>query len=182
MGRTRNLSTDHIITKKYISEYSICSNCPIKLYKQKEDKVIYGIGNICSNTIFVLDPYDVRKNIKYETLLQKLCEEYNKITSTNLLDDYYVTRIIKCLDKSNYEMYNEASKSCINHFITELNFIKPLKLIFFGDSFDYAYNNLFSKLNISCDIYTVYSPAIFFYDNIDLHNKFVEQLTKAIYD
>ena len=182
MGRIRNLATDHIVSKSLVCEHSICTDCPIKLFKREDEKVIYGIGNICTNTVFVLPPYDIRTNIKYETLLNKLIEVYKEITNKNILEEHYVTRIIKCLDKSNYEMYDKAATKCINHFITELNFIKPTKLIFFGDSLNHAYNNLFSKININVEIFDVYSPAVFFYDNVELHNKFVKQLTKAIYD
>jgi len=152
----------------------------MKLYKTNKDKVIYGIGNIYANTICVLSPYDVRANVSYETILNKLKEEYNKIIGLELLDNYYVTRIIKCLNKSTYDLYNQSADCCINHFIAELNLIKPRKLIFFGDSYIYAFNKLFSKYNVNYKIINVISPAVFYYNNIKLQNKFVEQLTNAI--
>lgn len=171
---------EHYTTKLYINKVYICDNCPLKLYAKKDDKIILGTGNITTNTIIVLPSYDIKAGIEYPTMLKIVQDTYKDIKGIELLEECYVTRSIKCLNKTDFNLEKEAIKNCICNLYYELIRIKPTKLIIFDKQlYDFGlYNYNRGKYNVK----TVISPAVIYYDNQNLKDVFVRQFKEAIYD
>lgn len=172
-------NTKHIITKYKVKDDNnfICRKCPCKLYVSDNRNVIFGIGNISARTIFILPNYDTRNNVNYMTLLDLLEKEYEKLTGFNMLEQVYVTRLIKCYTNSQYDINKSSVKLCINYLYKEFSVIRPEKVIFFGDSY---YNYIqgggrpFEKV-IEC-----YSPGVLYYEDETNKQVFREQLEEAL--
>lgn len=173
-------AVEHYSSKLYISSLNICSECPLKIYANDKDTIIFGTGNINSNTIMILPSYDVKANINYNTILKIVQDSYKNIKGTNLLEDCYVTRSIKCLDKTDFNLEDSAINYCLNNLIYEIFRINPNKIIIFDKRlYDLGlYEFCIGKYNIK----TVISPAVMYYNNQKLHNIFIKQLTEAIND
>lgn len=172
------LAVEHYSTKLYVKLAQCCSQCPLKLYAEEDDKIILGTGNIMTDTIMILPSYDVKAGIGYSTILKILQDAYKDITGMELLEDYYVTRSIKCLNKTDFNLEKDAIKSCIKNLSYEISRIRPRKIIIF-DKFLYDfisanYTIIFPK------IYQVVSPGVMYYDNDNLKNVFMKQLKEAI--
>ena len=172
------LAVEHYSTKLYVKLAQCCSQCPLKLYAEEDDKIILGTGNIMTSAIMILPSYDVKAGIGYSTILKILQDTYKDITGMELLEDYYVTRSIKCLNKTDFNLEKDAIKSCIKNLSYEISRIRPRKIIIF-DKFLYDfisanYTIIFPK------IYQVVSPGVMYYDNDNLKNVFMKQLKEAI--
>lgn len=174
------LSIEHITSMIHIKTAKCCSNCPIKLYADDNDTIIFGTGNLITNTIIILPSYDVKAGIDYPTILKILQDKYKEVKGTELLEECYVTRSIKCLNKTDFNLEKDAIKSCINHLYYEIGRIRPSKIIIFDKQlYDFGlYNCNISRFNIK----TVISPAVMYYDNENLKNIFMKQLKEAIND
>lgn len=173
-------AVEHYSSKLYISSLNTCSECPLKIYANDKDTIIFGTGNINSNTIMILPSYDVKADINYNTILKIVQDSYKNIKGTNLLEDCYVTRSIKCLDKTDFNLEDSAINYCLNNLIYEISRINPNKIIIFDKRlYDLdLYEFCIRKYNIK----TVISPAVMYYNNQKLHNIFIKQLTEAIND
>lgn len=172
------LAVEHYSTMLYVCKADICSRCPLKLYANEDDKIILGTGNIITNTIMVLPSYDVKAGIGYPTMLKILQDAYRDIKGMELLEDYYVTRSIKCLNKTDFNLEKDAIKSCIKNLSYEISRIRPKKIIIFDK---FLYDFISTNYTIICPkIYQVVSPGVMYYDNYNLKNTFMKQLKEAI--
>lgn len=173
------LSIEHCVSKINIKNCLGCSNCPIRLYADEKDTIILGTGNICSNIIMILPSYDVHAGIDYITILTLLQNAYRDITGKELLDDCYVTRYIKCLDKTDRNLNNTAVKHCLKNLYYEINKIKPKKVI----SFNKEYVEYIERItDYGIELFNVISPGVMYYNNDKLKNVFMKQLKEAIDD
>lgn len=129
--KTKNikLSVEHYSSQLFINKIDICSNCPLKLYSKENDTIVFGTGNRITNTMIILPSYDIKADINYNTILKIVRDTYKDITNKELLEDCYVTRVIKCVNKTDFNLEKEAIKNCICNLYYEFSRIKPNKLI-----------------------------------------------------
>lgn len=175
---------EHISTEYSIKDGINCASCPLKLYA-KNDTVKLGVGNIYSNYIFVLPPYDFNANINYNTILSILQKEYKAITGNELLENVYVTRAIKCYEYSPYEMMDNSIHNCKDFLWYEFGKLNQKHIVLFGNVYDMLVN--LDNPNINYFLYNrfihkVYNPAVMYYNDTKLQQEFVKQLTEAIND
>ncbi len=174
------LAVEHYSTMLYIHKVDICANCPLKLYAEQEDKIILGTGNIMTDTIMILPSYDVKARIGYSTMLKIIQDIYKEIKGKDILEECYITRSIKCLNKTDFNLEKDAIKSCITNLFYEVGRITPRKLIIFDKQlYDFGlYNCNIGKFVVK----TVISPGVMYYDNQNLKDIFIKQLNEALND
>lgn len=174
------LAVEHYSTMLYIHKANICVNCPLKLYAEQEDKIILGTGNIMTDTIMILPSYDVKAGIGYPTMLKIIQDIYKDIKGKDVLEECYITRSIKCLNKTDFNLEKDAIKSCIINLFYEVSRITPRKLIIFDkELYDFSlYNCNRDKFIVK----TVISPGVMYYDNQKLKDIFMKQLNEALND
>lgn len=174
------LAVEHYSTMLYIHKADICANCPLKLYAEQEDKIILGTGNIMTDTIMILPSYDVKAGIGYPTMLKIIQDIYKDIKGKDVLEECYITRSIKCLNKTDFNLEKDAIKSCITNLFYEVSRITPRKIIIFDkELYDFGlYNCNRGKFIIK----TVISPGVMYYDNQKLKDIFMKQLNEALND
>lgn len=173
------LSIEHCVSKINIKKAICCSNCPIRLYANENDKIIFGVGNICSDTIMILPSYDVNAGIDYITILTLLQNAYKEITDRELLEDCYITRYVKCLDKTDRNLNNTAVKYCLSNLYYEIGRIQPKKVISFNKDY-VCYIDRITDFGIK--LINVISPGVMYYNNDKLKDIFMKQLKDAIDD
>ena len=174
------LSAEHYKTTLCINKVRICSNCPLKLYSKKNDNIVLGIGNVVTDTILVLPSYDTNAKIGYNTILNITQNAYKDIKGTELLEDCYVTRSIKCVNKTHFNLEKDAIKHCITNLFYEISRINPKKLIIF-DKHLYDFG-LYRCNQGKFIVKTCVSPAVMYYDNQKLKDVFIKQFNAAIND
>ena len=174
------LSAEHYKTTLCINKVKICSNCPLKLYAKKNENIVLGIGNVVTDTIMVLPSYDVKAKIGYRTMLNVIQDVYRELTSRDILEDYYITRSIKCLNKTDFNLEKDAIKHCITNLFYEISRINPKKLIIF-DKHLYDFG-LYRCNQGKFIVKTCVSPAVMYYDNQKLKDVFIKQFNAAIND
>lgn len=172
------LAVEHYSTKLYVKLAQCCSQCPLKLYAEKDDKIIFGTGNIMTDTIIILPSYDVKAGIGYPTMLKIIQDAYRDIKGMELLEECYVTRSIKCLNKTDFNLEKDAIKSCITNLLYEVDRITPKKVIIF-DKHLYDFG-LYKCNQGKFVVKTCISPGVMYYDNDNLKNLFMKQLKEAI--
>lgn len=174
------LSIEHYSSQLFINKIDICSNCPLKLYSKENDTIVFGTGNRITDTMIILPSYDIKADVNYNNILKIVRDTYKDITGKELLENCYVARTIKCINKTDFNLEKEAIKNCICNLYYELSRIKPIKLIIFDKQlYDFGlYNYNRGKYNVK----TVISPAVIYYDNQNLKDVFVRQFKEAIYD
>lgn len=180
--RKKEIAIKHLETNLYIQKFNNCKDCPCRIYAKEDEKIMLGVGNICTDIIFVLPTYDINAKIGYKTLLTLLQNVYKDITTLELLENTYVTRVIKCYKVTDFNLHDKALTCCINHLVYELCKLKPKKVVFIGDQFyhlaDYLSN--ITKIDIN-NFYKTYNIGVLYYDN-EYKDKFIEQLKEILYD
>lgn len=172
------LAVEHIISKVKIQTAKCCQHCPLKLYSSNNGTIIFGTGNIITNTIMILPSYDTKAKIGYITMLKIVQDAYKDITGKELLEDVYVTRAIKCLNKTDFNLEKEAIKSCFSNLFYEIGRIAPSKIIVFDKL---CYNTLFDYNNNGLiQIKSVISPGVMYYDNQSLKEVFIDEFKRAL--
>ena len=176
--REQELAVEHLSSMVNIKTAKCCLNCPLRLYARKDDKIIFGCGNIITDTIMILPSYDVKAGIGYNTILNITQNVYKDITGRELLEEYYVTRAIKCLNKTDYVFEKQAVNSCISNLWYEIGRIKPKQVIVFDK---YVYE----VLEINCrrlgiGIKTNMNPGVMYYDNESLKKIFYEEFKRSL--
>ena len=147
-------------------------------HSKKNDNIVLGIGNVVTDTILVLPSYDTNAKIGYNTILNITQNAYKDIKGTELLEDCYVTRSIKCVNKTHFNLEKDAIKHCITNLFYEISRINPKKLIIFDK---HLYDFGLYKCNQGKFIVkTCVSPAVMYYDNQKLKDIFIKQLTEAL--
>lgn len=175
MGHRKNIKqidVEHIATNISIKEK--CSNCPMSIYHKDDAKVMLGVGNIYSDIMMILPPYDVEAKIGYNTILKLLIDEYRELTGKELLEDCYVTRYIKCVNKTPFNIYVNAYLYCYVYIQYEIKQLRPLHII----SFDAKFSSI--ARNIHYDVVEVMNPGVLYYDNESLKKRFRDELSKAL--
>lgn len=182
MGRriNKNNNTDYLTSAISIKISTICKNCPLRLYAEDEQVITLGIGNIITDTIIILPPYDFNGKILHKDLLDIIKNIYKDITGKELLEDFYVTRSIKCFKDTEFDLYSSAIKSCITNVYYEISRIKPKKVIVFDKILYDA--NLYNIFNGKFILKTVISPGVMYYDNQHLKDLFIKQFKEALYE
>lgn len=175
-----DLAVEHIVSKAKIKTAKCCQYCPLKLYvSSDDDTIIFGTGNIITDTIMILPSYDVKAGIGYITMLKIVQDAYKDITGKELLEDVYVTRAIKCLNKTDFNLEKEAIKSCFSNLFYEIGRITPAKIIVFDKL---CYNTLFNYNNNGIiKIKSVISPGVMYYDNQNLKKVFIDEFKRALF-
>lgn len=173
MAKRKELDSRYFVSNIDISTCNSCSNCPCKIYNNG-NKIVFGIGNINTDTIFILPNYNLTKD---NNILDIISNYYTDITGRNIIEDCYITRCIKCDSNIDYDVQSLSLHYCIHILLYEINRIKPSKIIVLDK--DMRYINLYVR---NCVIHHVINPKVLYYDNELLKRTFVEQLTKAIND
>lgn len=183
--RRKVIKIDHIKTKTKITECKICENCPSKLYTDTEN-IKLGVGNIISNTIFILPTYSDTIKEGYETMLSVLIKEFKEITGYDLLTYAYVTRLVKCYSNSTYNLYINSVSFCSNCLFEELNKVNRFQnIVFFGSSLkDLTEHNelLVEAIKANFNIITIPNPLVSFYKPSKYYNEFVDKLKSIVND
>lgn len=172
------LAAEHYSTTLPIHKVRLCSKCPLRIYAEKYEHIILGIGNIMTDTIIVLPSYDVKAQIGYNTILKIVQDAYRDICGKELLEECYVTRSIKCLNKTDFNLEKDAIKSCITNLFYEVSRITPKKVIIFDKQiYDFG---LYECNRGKFTVKTVVSPGVMYYDNKNLKDIFMKQFKEAI--
>ena len=181
-GKIKELAVEHLTTSLNIKSFNGCSECPIRLYVKDDECITFGVGNICSTIIIVLPNYDIKAKIGYTTIFKILNDEYNKIYNRDIIEDCYITRLIKCYNKTQFDMNDIAIKQCFVHLYYEICKLNPNKIIFCGNTYDKYINAAKGYRNnlVGRNIINMYNPAVMFYDNVSIKNKFIEQLKQIV--
>lgn len=170
---------EHKKTMLVINQFDKCKHCPLRIYAGKNETITYGVGNINSNVIIVLPTYDVKADKDYNTILKLLLDTYKEYIGRDLLEDAYITRIVKCYKNSPYNLIEQAIPSCIFHTSYEIIKHQGKYVVFMGNTkihidLYHAEHNipLYHKIAI-----TAYSPAVMYYDNRPtIKDAFIKQL------
>ena len=176
--KNEELAVEHIVSKIDIQKAKCCQYCPLRLYANEEDKIIFGVGNIITNIIMILPSYDTKAKIGYNTILKIVEDAYKDITGKELLEEVYVTRAVKCFKRTDFNLEKEAIKSCFSNLFYEIGRITPLKIIVFDKL---CYNVLFNYNNNGLvQIKSVISPGVMYYDNNALKKIFIDEFKRAL--
>lgn len=180
MGTKRKKDViEHRKTQLRINQFNKCENCPLRIYAKKDETITYGIGNIYSNVIIVLPTYDVNADKDYNSILKLLLDTYKEHIGRDLLEDAYITRIVKCHKNSPYNLIDAAIPYCSYHISYEMLKINAKNIIFAGDTLKQFIDGFHSGNNMRTfgkNTYTMYSPAVMYYDNETIKNTFINQL------
>lgn len=162
----------HISGALEIKKFFGCNNCPEKLYAKDGDKIQYGIGNIYTDTMFVLPNYDINIKTNYDNILELLINAYKELRGKDILEEVYISRILKCFHHSSYNLENKAIDCCITHLFNEMYKHKGNNIILFGNTYDILckYKADFDLILNYKVIQICYSPAMIFYNK----DKFME--------
>lgn len=172
------LAVKHIISNAKINTAKCCQYCPIRLYINEENKIIFGVGNIITDTIMILPSYDTQAKIGYNTILKIVEDTYRDIAGKELLEEVYVTRAVKCFKRTDFNLKKEAIKSCFSNLFYEIGRIAPSKIIVFDKL---CYNILFNYNNNNfVQIKSVINPGVMYYDNDALKKVFIDEFKRAL--
>lgn len=170
---------EHRKTQLVIKQCNTCKNCPLKIYAKENEKITYGVGNIHSNVIIVLPTYDANADKDYNTILKLLLDTYKEHTGRDLLEDAYITRLVKCYKNTPYNLMDVAVPYCGYHLSYELLKINAKNIIFTGDILKRFIDGFCLENTIRVfwkNTYTIYSPAVMYYNNETIKNTFIKQL------
>lgn len=182
MGIKKNnnkVNIEYYQTELYIQFIRLCAQCPLKLYAKDKAKIVLGVGNIMSDIMLVLPPYNINSDDKYN-LLNIIQNIYKTIKGRELLEDCYITRSIKCDNRTDIDFKNYAIKFCIKNLFYEVHAIKPKKVIIFDKQlYDFG---LYECNKGKFIVKTVISPEVMYYDNQNLKDIFMKQFNEALND
>jgi len=182
-GKQSELTYQHLATGIKIKTAPYCQNCVYRIYATEEQTVTLGTGNIHSNFIFVLPTYDLKSKVGYDNLLSLLADTYHNIVGRSIFEDIYITRLVKCSNKAEHNIYESAVSCCDKYLIYEMTRLTGKHVVFFGSSYDDYYNNNCATVGTHPQFKTIhklYSPAVMFYDNDKLKQKFIDDLTNIL--
>ena len=168
----------HLPSKLVINKVRMCENCPLHVFAEDGQVIMFGAGNIFASTIMVLPPYDIKAKVDYVTMIDLLEDAYKEITGLDIFEETYITRSVKCFSKTNYDLNTIAIKECANKLYYEIVRIHPNKVIVFDKNCDIDT----IKANTNCNVLQVMSPAVMYYNNTELKEIFMKQLKDAIND
>ena len=194
MGRrkkqTKEIAIEHHKSQLKIHEHFSCKECPIRIYADKDECITFGAGITFAKIIFILPTYDTNAKIEYTTIFTLLSDLYKELFGKDILEDVYVTRLVKCIDKSTFNLECIAARHCFVHLNHELVRGKWDKIVFFGDTFDEYissipypsyHRNLINNYIKNNKCFRLYNPGVLYYDS-KVKNIFIEQLKQVMYD
>lgn len=184
MAKKGNINQTHLVyehmkTSINIKSSNVCRSCPYRMYVDNDEVVTLGTGNIHSNFIFILPTYDTIDKFGYSNLLSMLSMLYEEITGKNLFDDVYITRLVKCSKNNEHNIYNSAISPCSHYLTYELNRLTAKHVVFFGSAYE-DYENTKDTVGMyiaNKQVHKVYSPGILYYNNPNLKDKLIKDLT-----
>lgn len=168
----------HLSSKIVINKTRMCENCPLHVFANDGQVIMFGAGNIFATTIMVLPPYDIKAKVDYITMIDLLENAYQEITGLDIYEENYITRSVKCFSKTNYDLNTIAINECANKLYYEIVRIHPKKVIVFDKNCDIDT----IKYNTNCNVFQVISPGVMYYNNTELKEKFMKQFKNAIND
>ena len=112
----------HIPSKLVINKIRMCESCPLHVFAEDGQVIMFGAGNISANTIMVLPPYDIKAKVDYITMIDLLECAYKEITGLDIFEETYITRSIKCFSKTNYDL-----NTVLTNYIMKLLEYSPIK-------------------------------------------------------
>lgn len=171
--KVKKINVEHIYSNSKIQNAKCCAECPLRIYANEDSVIVFGAGNISSNIMMILPSYDVEAKVGYDTMLTLLANAYKEITERNIFEDCYITRYIKCLNKTDFYFENVALYNCSSNLFYEIGRIVPKKII----SFDRKCSHIINKYT---KVIEVISPGVMWYDNEELKTKFKHQLFEAL--
>lgn len=185
MGRRKKevvVAVKHIDTNIKINTNSVCEVCPYRIFADNDERVTLGVGNIQSNFVFVLPTYDIKSHNHYSGLISQLKEIYKDITGKELFENIYTTRLVKCSNKNEHNIYSTAIAPCSSYFSYEMNNLPAKHIVFFGSTYE-DYNNNKDTVALYLNnkyVYKVYSPGVIYYDNDTLKTKLYNDLRSIL--
>lgn len=148
-----------------------CSNCPGKLFYKSNDQILFGLGNLNTNTIFIIREYNM-------DIINIICKLYNDITNKNFIYEYYITSFIKCNNTVQNNIFNGCVKNCNIYINYEINKLNPSNIVILNSNKDII-NNIRYNFNNKKISYTI-NPSVYF-TNKELYEIFKRQFIKIIY-
>lgn len=172
--RKRRIKETYIISKDNIRTSNICKNCPCRIYNSS-GIIKYGKGNLYGENIIVLPPYNTNDLTTTPVEEELIIDILSKVPIT--LEECYLTRAIKCYSISK-GINRNATYKCFIRLLQEVNFIKPKRIICFGNE-TLEYPNWLKENNYKGQIFWYPTFMIKFYDE-DNYNKIIEYMKKDI--
>lgn len=166
---------EHLPSQLDIRYIGCCSKCPLKLYIKDDTCIQFGLGNINADIVFLTNMYDINK---CDVWLDKFVDIWKKLTCNNLLDDVYISRLVKCYHHD-YKSNDTVYQNCFMHSMYEIIKIKPRKIIAF--SIDDKYLIVLKGMLPNVELYKTYDVHAAYYNKTNL-DKFKETFRTALYD
>ncbi len=188
--KSKEIAIEHYKSQLNIHQHFSCQECPIRIYADKNECITFGAGITFAKTIFILPTYDTNAKIGYTTIFTLLSDLYKELFGKNILEDIYITRLVKCINKSTFNLESIAAKRCFVHLNTEIVRGKWDKIVFFGNTFEEYmdanphpnyHRNLINKYIENNKCFQLYNPGVLYYDN-KAKDIFIEQLKQVMYD
>lgn len=166
-----------------INKHPICYKCPYKVYRDVDETISYGIGNIYSDIMLIGDGIINQTSLRGGNgYLQYIKEIYEKVSNFELENNVYITDLIKCNDKSEYIDKNDCLV-CIEILKSTIAKHKYRKIIFTGNTLNiaYKYDPLFIKKLIKLTkVYKTYSIKCISYNNPKVIDDLTNQLSSIL--
>lgn len=166
------MEINHIDSKVLIQQRKSCLNCPSRLDCKEGETIKLGFGNINANKVIVLPSYNLYEKGNYISGASVLIKY---IGYDKLLEDYYVTRDIKCWNVSSYDTYDTCASLCASILAYELNRINAKHLFVFGNvDLSVVHPRILRKFII----HRILNPYVMLTEVEPLKNTFLEQIDK----
>lgn len=129
MGTKNTRSKNNVLFYKNYNSYrvnnnNICINCPSRIF-HLDEIINFGIGNINSGKLFILPTFN---NIN--KIINVLSKEYTEITGLDLLENVYITALVKCIPDKDYNTYKQSIQYCNKFLKHEINRVKFRSIIY----------------------------------------------------
>lgn len=154
------------IEGKEITLCKRCATCIGRMYNKEHSRLQFGIGNIFTNTVFVLN--DINE-------FPIVSEVYKGIKGTNIEEECYCTTLYKCTVKKNDLNNNKiVLYNCIEYLYEELNRINPKRVVVFN-------TDISGLLEQKCYApFYIISPKVMLYNNQKLKDRFEHEFYKSL--
>ena len=109
-----------------------CVKC--ELHKTRTN-VVFGVGNVTSNVVFVGEGPGENEDIKGEPFVGragKLLDDMLKIINLDRNENIFITNIVKCRPPKNRDPQSSERAQCIGWLEAQLNIINPRIIVCLG--------------------------------------------------
>lgn len=144
--------------------------CPMRLYCDAHDTIEFGVGNVKGDIVIILPSY-INSSDRYNKAIKVLSDVYLEITNKDIMEDCYITPIVKCNKYSRKGINTTVANACVHWIFKEINHVNPIKVICFNNDniTNRIYNYIYKEI---CTL--SYNPN---YENKD---KLKNELSKII--